>query len=201
MTERKCKCDMRTRILGDGCDVCNPELARELAAEKRKPTERENGGPLLRVVPCDLKAANEFVRRLHRHSRPVVGHKFSVAVEAQFAEGSVDVLVGVAIVGRPVAPRLDTGSALEITRLCTNGTPNACSMLYAASRKAAKALGYSAIYTYTLPEEGGASLRAAGFRLDKEDAGGSAAMWHSRPGRTAEPVGDDLVGGKWRWVG
>ena len=132
--------------------------------------KRAEGGPLLRVVPCDLKTANDFVRRLHRHSRPV-------------------------------APRLDTGSALEITRLCTNGTPNACSMLYAAARKAAKALGYTAIYTYTLPEEGGASLRAAGFRLDKEDAGGSAAMWHSRPGRTAEPVGDDLVGGKWRWVG
>ncbi len=157
----------------------------------------------LRVVPCDLKTANDFVRRLHRHSRPVVGHKFAVGVEAtcRFVEGEVDVLVGVAIVGRPVAPRLDDGKALEITRLCTNGTPNACSMLYAAARKAARALGYGPIYTYTLPDEGGASLRAAGFRLDKEDAGGSAAMWHSRPGRTAEPVGDDLVGGKWRWVG
>jgi len=78
---------------------------------------------------------------------------------------------------------------------------NACSMLYGAARRAARALGHEPIYTYTLPDEGGASLRAAGFRLDKEDAGGSAAMWHSRPGRTAEPVGDDLVGGKWRWIG
>jgi len=158
----------------------------------------------LRVVPCDLKTANEFVRRLHRHSRPVVGHKFAVGVEAlglPFVEGTVDVLVGVCIVGRPVAPRLDDGKALEITRLCTNGTPNACSMLYAAARTAARALGYGPIYTYTLPDDGGASLRAAGFRLDKEDAGGSAAMWHSRAGRTAQPVGDDLVGGKWRWVG
>lgn len=168
--------------------------------------------PLLRVVPCDLKTANEFVRRLHRHSRPVVGHKFAVAVAARFPIGDtrpggagygmhMDCIVGVAIVGRPVAPRLDDGKACEITRLCTDGTPNACSMLYGAARRAARAMGHAPIYTYTLPEEGGASLRAAGFRLDKEDAGGSAAMWHNRPGRTAEPVGDDLVGGKWRWVG
>ncbi len=150
----------------------------------------------LRVVPCDLKTANEFVRKLHRHSRPVVGHRFSVGVAD--ADG---VLRGVAIIGRPVAPRLDNGKAAEVTRLCTDGTRNACSMLYGAARRAARALGYAPIYTYTLPDEGGASLRAAGFRLDKEDAGGSAAMWHSRPGRTAEPVGDDLVGGKWRWVG
>ena len=150
----------------------------------------------LRVVPCDLKTANEFVRKLHRHSRPVVGHRFSVGVADQ--DG---VLRGVAIIGRPVAPRLDDGKAAEVTRLCTDGTRNACSMLYGAARRAARELGYSPIYTYTLPDEGGASLRAAGWRLDKEDAGGSAAMWHSRPGRTAQPVGDDLVGGKWRWIG
>lgn len=150
----------------------------------------------LRVVPCDLKTANEFVRKLHRHSRPVVGHRFSVGVADQ--DG---VLRGVAIIGRPVAPRLDNGKAAEVTRLCTDGTRNACSILYGAARRAARALGYAPIYTYTLPDEGGASLRAAGFRLDKEDAGGSAAMWHSRPGRKAQPVGDDLVGGKWRWIG
>jgi hypothetical protein len=165
--------------------------------------QRADGGPLLRVVPCDLKTANEFVRQRHRHSRPVVGHKFAVGVEActRAANGEAWALVGVAIVGRPVAPRLDNGKAAEVTRLCTDGTRNACSMLYGAARRAARALGHEPIYTYTLPDEGGASLRAAGFRLDKEDAGGSAAMWHSRPGRTAEPVGDDLVGGKWRWVG
>ncbi len=149
----------------------------------------------VRVVPVDLKTANEFVRLHHRHSRPVVGHRFSVGVADD--DGT---LRGVAIVGRPVAPRLDDGTAAEITRVCTDGAPNACSMLYAACRKAARALGYSPIYTYTLPDEGGASLRAAGFKLDKESAGGSSAMWHNRPGRKAQPVGDDLVGGKWRWV-
>ena len=157
----------------------------------------------MRIVPVDLKTANEFVRRLHRHSRPVVGHKFAVGVEAQtrLLDGPEWQLVGVVIVGRPVAPRLDDGAAVEITRCCTDGTANACSMLYGAARKAARAMGHKPVFTYTLPIEGGASLRAAGFRLDKEHAGGSAAMWHSRAGRTAQPVGDDLVGGKWRWVG
>jgi len=175
----------------------------ERGVRAQVPKRADGGEPLLRVVPCDLKTANDFVRKLHRHSRPVVGHKFAVGVEActRTAEGEAWALVGVAIVGRPVAPRLDNGKAAEVTRLCTDGTRNACSMLYGAARRAARALGHAPIYTYTLPDEGGASLRAAGFRLDKEDAGGSAAMWRSRPGRTAEPVGDDLVGGKWRWVG
>jgi len=149
----------------------------------------------LSVVPVNLKTANEFVRNLHRHSRPVVGYKFAVGVELSGA------LVGVAIVGRPVARLLDDGKAAEITRLCTDGTPNACSMLYGAARRAARALGHNPIYTYTLPDEGGASLRAAGFRLDREKAGDASVRWHSRPGRTAQPVGNDLAGGKWRWIG
>lgn len=92
--------------------------------------------PILRVVPVDLKTANEFVRRLHRHSRPVVGHKFAVGVEAcTRVDGERWALVGVAIVGRPVAPRLDDGRAVEVTRLCTDGTRNACSMLYGAARR------------------------------------------------------------------
>lgn len=62
-------------------------------------------------------------------------------------------------------------------------------------------MGHTNVYTYTLPHEGGASLRAAGFKLDRESAGGPAKWWHSRDGRAAAPIGDDLVGGKWRWVG
>jgi hypothetical protein len=148
----------------------------------------------LEIVPVTLAEANSFVEALHRHSRPVVGHRFSVGVALSGQ------LVGVAIVGRPVAPALDDGRAAEITRVCTDGTPNAASKLYGAARRAALALGYGPIYTYTLPEEGGSSLRAAGFKLEKDDAGGSAAMWHNRPGRTVAPVGNDLIGGKWRWV-
>lgn len=148
----------------------------------------------MKVVPVTLEAANEFVRRLHRHNKPVLGSKFSIGV----MEG--EKLVGVAIVGRPVARLLDDGLTVEITRVCTDGTRNAPSMLYGACRKAAKAMGYERIFTYTLPEEGGASLRAAGFVLDKESAGNTHKAWHNRPGRTVEAVGDDLIGGKWRWA-
>lgn len=103
----------------------------------------------LRVVPINLETANEFVRKLHRHNKPVLGAKFSV--------GAMDgeKLVGVAIVGRPVARLIDDGLTAEINRVCTDGTRNACSILYAACRKAAKAMGYERIFTYTLPEEGG----------------------------------------------
>jgi hypothetical protein len=131
--------------------------------------------------------------RLHRHNRPTLGAILCAGVEH---DGE---LRGVAIAGRPVARKLDDGETLEILRVCTDGTRNACSKLYAAIRSAARSLGYRRVITYTLPEEGGASLRAAGFRLDAE-AGGRSAAWHNRPGRTAEPVGDDLVGGKWRWI-
>ena len=148
----------------------------------------------LRVIPVTLTAANDFVAARHRHNKPVTGAKFAIGVQ----DG--DRLVGVAIVGRPVAPRLDDGLTAEITRVCTDGTRNACSMLYGACRRAARAMGHTRIITYTLPEEGGASLRAAGFRLEKDDAGGSASMWHNRPGRTVEAVGNDLIGGKWRWA-
>lgn len=150
----------------------------------------------LRVRPIYLAEANEFVRRFHRHHRPVPGLLFAVAIEE---DGR---LCGVAIVGRPVARMLDDGASAEVTRCCTDGTRNACSMLYGACRRALLALGYrpDRIFTYTLPEEGGASLRAAGFQLDQDDAGTKAKAWHSRPGRNAQPVGSDLVGGKWRWV-
>lgn len=149
---------------------------------------------MLRIVPCDLATANAFVRSHHRHSRPVVGHKFSVAV-ADYSG-----IRGVAIIGRPVCRHLDDGQTLEITRVCTDGARNSCSMLYAAARKAGRALGYTRIFTYTLPNEGGASLRAAGYVLDLSTAGGPHTAWHSRNGRKAAPVGDDLIGGKWRWV-
>ncbi len=178
-------------------DSQNPRLAYIITSPHPLPPPSRKNVPAkknLEIFPVTLKEANEFVAAMHRHSKPTVGHKFSVGVRSDGA------LCGVAIVGRPVARRLDDGVTVEVTRLCTDGTFNACSILYAAARRAAKALGYRRIYTYTLPDEGGASLRAAGFMLDKADAGGASAMWHSRDNRKAQPVGDDLVGGKWRWI-
>ncbi len=160
----------------------------------------------LRVVPCSLREAQAFVARLHRHHKdqPLPGHKMSLGVEActRLANGETWALVGVAMIGNPSAPALQKDRRLvEIRRVCTDGTPNACSMLYGAARRALRAMGYETIITYTLPEEGGTSLRAAGFVLDKVDAGGASADWHNRAGRRALPVGTDLVGGKWRWLG
>lgn len=125
------------------------------------------------VTPIDLAEANAFVSTHHRHHKPVVGYKFAIAV-------SDDAVRGVAIVGRPVSRHLDDGWTLEVNRCCTDGARNACSMLYASAWKAAKALGYRRLITYTLPEEGGASLRGAGWKLVGIRGGGN---WNvkSRP--------------------
>ena len=112
---------------------------------------------MIRLVPTTLREANAFVKAHHRHHKPVTGHKFSIGCEV---EGR---LVGVVIAGRPVSRYLDDGLTLEVNRLCTTGEKNACSMLYAAAARAAKAMGYRKIITYTLDNEPGTSLRAAGW--------------------------------------
>ena len=127
----------------------------------------------LSLCPMTLGEANAFVKRVHRHHGSVVGHKFSIG--AVFA----DKIVGVAIVGRPTARVLDDGLTLEVTRLATDGTRNACSFLYGACARAAFALGFKKIGTYILASEPGTSLTAAGWRLIGETRGGS---W-SRPSR------------------
>jgi hypothetical protein len=149
---------------------------------------------MLHVVPVTLEQANDYVRRLHRHNGKLPGALFSVGVAD--ADG---VLRGVAIIGNPAAPALQDGVLAEIRRVCTDGTRNACSMLYGTARRAARAMGRRPVITYTLATESGASLRAAGFRVDKTDAGGPAHLWHNRPGRAVLPTDSDLIGGKLRW--
>jgi hypothetical protein len=114
----------------------------------------------LRLVPVDWRTACGFVSDHHRHHRPPVGHKFSVGVANQD-----DVLVGVAIVGRPVARAHQDGLTLEVNRTATDGTKNANSMLYGAAWRATKALGYRRLITYTQDGESGASLAGAGWRV------------------------------------
>src|SRR5687768_15134628 len=103
----------------------------------------------LELQPIAFDEACEFIRLHHRHHLPPVGHKFSIAVN----DGAK--VVGVVTVGRPVARHFDNGWTLEVTRLCTDGTPNAASMLYGAAWRAAKAMGYRRLITYTLQEEPG----------------------------------------------
>ena len=128
----------------------------------------------LSITPITLEESNAFVQIYHRHHKPMVGHKFSIAVSDGYK------IVGVAIVGRPVSRHLDNGWVLEVNRCCTDGTKNACSMLYGAAWRAAKALGYKKLITYTLPAEGGASLKASGWTCVGERGGGN---WNckSRP--------------------
>jgi hypothetical protein len=113
---------------------------------------------MLTIVPITLRAANDFVERLHRHHGADTGHKFSVAVEGP------DGVCGVAIVGRPGARALDNGRCAEVTRTCTDTSRNANSCLYGAAWRAAAAMGYRRLVTYTELGESGASLRAAGWR-------------------------------------
>jgi hypothetical protein len=122
---------------------------------------------MISLAPISIAEANAFVSIHHRHHRPVPGAKFCIAV----TDG--EKVCGVAIVGRPVARLLDNGLTLEVNRCCTDGTRNACSMLYGAAWRAAKALGYLKLITYTLPDEGGASLRASGWKLIGERGGGT----------------------------
>ena len=130
---------------------------------------------VLTVTPIDFAEANAFVATYHRHHKPMPGCKFSIAVS-----DNDGVVRGVAMIGRPVARMSDDGFTLEVNRVCTDGSRNACSMLYGAAWRAAKALGYRRLITYTLPQEGGSSLRAAGWKLIGLRGGGN---WNtqSRP--------------------
>lgn len=140
----------------------------------------------LRAVPLDFTTAAAFVRLHHRHHTPPVGHKFSIGAEAGGG------LVGVVIVGRPVARARDDGETLEVTRLCTTGHPNACSFLYGAAARAAFALGYRRIGTYILKREAGTSLAAAGWKCIAETKGGSWST-PSRPRVDKHPTEPKLL--------
>ncbi len=135
----------------------------------------------LEIVPISFKQACDFVAQYHRHHKPPVGHKFSIGVAK---DGQI---VGVAIIGRPVARHRDNGKTLEVARLCTDGTKNACSKLYAAAWRAARAMGYRRIGTYVLASESGTSLRAAGWKLIHETPGRSWSV-PSRPRNDKHPI-------------
>lgn len=139
---------------------------------------------MLEIRPIKLRDANAYVRQNHRHNLPTNGHKFSVACYDD------ERLCGVAIAGQPVARKMDDGLTIEIRRVCTDGTFNACSILYGACSKVAKAMGYKRVITYTLISEPGTSLKAAGFQFDGE-AGGTT--WDV-PSRHREVVQYSLFG-------
>lgn len=142
--------------------------------------------PKLKVVPISLKQAKAFVDERHRHHQAPQGHKFSIGVQDQDGK-----LRGVVVVGRPVSRHMDDGLTAEATRVCTDGARNACSMLYAAAWKAARAMGYEKLITYTLKEESGASLKASNFFPVHVTKGRS---WNSskRPRQDKHPTTDKV---------
>jgi hypothetical protein len=144
---------------------------------------------MIEIVPIFQDEAFAFIAKHHRHHRKPIGSLFQIAAAC---EGEI---IAVAVVGRPVSRKQQDGFTAEVTRLCSTGTSNACSMLYAASWRAAKALGYRRLITYILNTEPGTSLTAAGFILIGERTGKS---WNvpSRPRVDKHPTQNKLLSQK-----
>lgn len=137
--------------------------------------EKARAAGRLSVVPLERDEALAWIAQHHRHSAAnAVGYKFALGAAC---DGRI---VGAAIIGWPVARMNADGWTLEVLRNCTDGHPNACSLLYGAAWRAARAMGYRRLITYTLKSESGSSLRASGWRVVGEVA---AASWDtpSRP--------------------
>ena len=128
----------------------------------------------LEIRPIILREANAYVAQHHRHNIPTNGHKWSLGCY----DG--ERLCGVAIAGQPVARKLDDGLTIEVRRVCTDGTYNACTKLYGACDRVAKEMGYKRIVTYTLQSEPGTSLKASGW-INCGEAGGTSWNCASRP--------------------
>jgi len=156
---------------------------------------------MLKVRPVELATANMFINGLHRHHKAPQGHRFSLGV---FSEGhGAAELVGVAVIGRPVGREVDPvdkraipacPEVVEVTRLCTNGTKNACSILYAAAARVAREMGYRKIQTYILASESGVSLTASGW-IKEAEVRGRAWVRGGVRSRNDHPTED-----KERWV-
>ena len=133
----------------------------------------------LRIIPLDLKEANGIVYKFHRHHKPAVGHRFSLGVLNDSGE-----VVGAAIASRPIARRTDQKFVLEVTRVATDGTKNASSILLGAVARAARVMGYGLVQTTTLQRESGSSLKAVGWKSQKIKDDGRG--WDSRAGRNVD---------------
>lgn len=162
-----------TYVLGDlyidgwevFCDLCHTH---KQAAHYMKQFFPEYTLLSHQLTPITFKEAKEFVDKYHRHHIGPQGYKFAVSV----TDG--EILIGVVIAGRPISRYRDDGKTLEVTRLCVKpGYKNVCSLLYSKSAKIAKEMGYKTLITYTLEEETGCSLFAAGFTLLGKNKGGS----------------------------
>lgn len=129
----------------------------------------------MKAVPLELKQAQDYIHKYHRHHEPAHRDKFRIGC---VEDGEI---IGVIQVGRPVNRYLDDGYTLEVLRLCSNGKKNVCSFLYSKAARIAMEMGYKRIITYILESEAGTSLKAAGWHLDKSGVGGGSWDVPSRP--------------------
>jgi hypothetical protein len=148
--------------------------------------ERNNGTghkvTKLKALPLELKEANAFVEKLHRHHAPVHRDKFRFGAIDDNGE-----MHGIIQLARPVSRKLDDGITIEVVRCCTDGTKNTCSFLYARAARIAKEMGYKKIITYILKSEHGVSLKAAGWELENDCCGGGSWDTPSRPRDLVSP--------------
>ncbi|GAA4734309.1 hypothetical protein Prum_070020 [Phytohabitans rumicis] len=156
----------------------------------RRVTDRVRRGLRPRIRPINYRQACAFIRTHHRHLGPPQGHKYSIGLAAPTGE-----LVGVAMVGRPIARHHDDGLTAEVTRLATDGSRDTCSTLLAAAWRVARSMGYQRMITYTRHDEPGTSLRAAGWRAVADIPASSG--W-DRPARPRTSHGADQVA-RTRW--
>lgn len=148
----------------------------------------------LRIVPIELKEANAFITHYHRHHKKVQGHRFSISVEDD--NGKIH---GVCVIGRPVARNGGNQlEVLEVTRLCTIGTKNACSMLYSAAARIGKEMGYLKIQTYILETENGKSLEAAGWLKNPKPTSGGQWSYTIGDGKFSRRT-DQPTCPKWKY--
>lgn len=147
---------------------------------------------LSKLVPVqlELREANAFVAQVHRHHKPLHRVRFSVGVADETGK-----LRGVAMAGRPVARLVNPKEVLEVSRVATDGCPNACSFLYGLVARIARLLGYRKVQTYILAHEPGTSLKAAGWRKEADVDGRQWKHTDGEPRRTDQPNGD-----KTRWA-
>lgn len=115
---------------------------------------------MLTIRPISIKTANDFVEMNHRHHGKKTGCRFAIGC----FDG--ETMCGVAICANPVARNADDGLTLEVSRVCTDGTYNACSILYGACARIAREMGFRKIQTYILETESGTSLKASGWHCD-----------------------------------
>lgn len=141
------------------------------------------------IIPLTLSEANAFIERHHRHHKKVVGHRFSLGLLNN------ERLIGVCVVGRPVARNTDFKSVAEVTRLCTDGSKNACSKLYSAAGRVCKEMGFTTIQTFILESESGVSLLASGW-ISLGPAGGG--QWKHTDGKARRT--DQPIGKKEKWI-